>query len=25
VHRSPDGTISHLECTTFVYTRQPVR
>jgi CubicO group peptidase (beta-lactamase class C family) len=25
VHRNPDGSISHLECTTFVYTRHPVR
>jgi CubicO group peptidase (beta-lactamase class C family) len=23
VHRRPDGSISHLECTTFVYTRTP--
>ena len=25
VHRAADGSISHLECTTFVYTRHPVR
>jgi CubicO group peptidase (beta-lactamase class C family) len=25
VHRNPDGTVSHLECTTFVYTRHPTR
>jgi len=25
VHRAPDGTITHLECATFVYTRQPTR
>jgi hypothetical protein len=25
VHRSADGTVSHLECTTFVYTRRPTR
>jgi CubicO group peptidase (beta-lactamase class C family) len=25
VHRGADGSVSHLECTTFVYTRQPVR
>jgi CubicO group peptidase (beta-lactamase class C family) len=25
VHRGADGTISHLECTTFVYTRTPTR
>ncbi|MBM9459112.1 beta-lactamase family protein [Nocardioides sp. zg-536] len=23
VHRSTDGTVSHLECATFVYTRTP--
>ncbi|HSE70638.1 MAG TPA: serine hydrolase domain-containing protein [Nocardioidaceae bacterium] len=23
VHRSPDGSVSHLECATFVYTRVP--
>lgn len=23
VHRRPDGTVSHLECATFVYTRTP--
>jgi len=25
VHRNPDGSISHLECATFVYTRHPAR
>ncbi|RNM11137.1 serine hydrolase domain-containing protein [Nocardioides pocheonensis] len=25
VHRRADGTVDHLECTTFVYTRHPVR
>ena len=25
VHRHPDGTVSHLECATFVYTRTPTR
>jgi len=25
VHRATDGTISHLECATFVYTRLPAR
>jgi CubicO group peptidase (beta-lactamase class C family) len=25
VHRNPDGTLSHLECATFVYTRHPTR
>lgn len=25
VHRGSDGGVSHLECTTFVYTRQPTR
>jgi CubicO group peptidase (beta-lactamase class C family) len=25
VHRHPDGSLSHLECTTFVYTRHPTR
>jgi CubicO group peptidase (beta-lactamase class C family) len=25
VHRRADGTVSHLECTTFVYTRTPTR
>jgi CubicO group peptidase (beta-lactamase class C family) len=25
VHRGANGTISHLECTTFVYTRHPTR
>jgi hypothetical protein len=24
-HRHPDGSLSHLECTTFVYTRHPTR
>ena len=23
VHRRPDGTIGHLECATFIYTRTP--
>jgi hypothetical protein len=25
VHRDPDGSVSHLECATFVYTRHPTR
>jgi CubicO group peptidase (beta-lactamase class C family) len=25
VHRRANGTVDHLECTTFVYTRHPVR
>jgi CubicO group peptidase (beta-lactamase class C family) len=25
VHRRPDGSVDHLECTTFVYTRTPTR
>ena len=25
VHRGPDGSIDHLECATFVYTRRPTR
>jgi CubicO group peptidase (beta-lactamase class C family) len=25
VHRGADGEVSHLECTTFVYTRHPTR
>lgn len=25
VHRSPDGSVDHLECATFVYTRHPTR
>ncbi len=25
VHRGSGGSVSHLECTTFVYTRQPTR
>ena len=25
VHRAPDGSVAHLECTTFVYTRRPTR
>jgi CubicO group peptidase (beta-lactamase class C family) len=25
VHRRADGTVSHLECATFVYTRHPTR
>ncbi|HET6168152.1 MAG TPA: serine hydrolase domain-containing protein [Marmoricola sp.] len=25
VHRGGDGAVSHLECTTFVYTRHPTR
>jgi hypothetical protein len=25
VHRRANGTVSHLECTTFVYTRHPSR
>ena len=25
VHRAPDRSISHLECSTFVYTRHPTR
>jgi CubicO group peptidase (beta-lactamase class C family) len=25
VHRRANGTVDHLECTTFIYTRHPVR
>jgi CubicO group peptidase (beta-lactamase class C family) len=25
LHRHPDGSVDHLECATFVYTRHPVR
>ena len=25
VHRHPDGSVDHLECATFVYTRHPTR
>ncbi len=25
VHRGADGTVRHLECATFIYTRDPLR